>query len=105
MYGTVYLRDLYDEQGRRIQIINKRRISMNIKTIWKMITDHASDKEKGLDGILVTIGLCIIALLLCVVMKDSLTEFIQTIVKTMTDSAKGILGTPAGFTYPEMRFL
>ena len=78
---------------------------MNIKTIWKMITDHATDKEKGLDGILVTIGLCIIALLLCVVMKDSLTEFIQKIVKAMTDSAKGILSTPGAFGFPDMRFI
>ena len=77
---------------------------MNRKAVWKMITDHALDKEEGLDGILVTIGLCIIALLLCVVMKDSLTEFIQTIVKSMTESAKGILGTP-GFVFPEMRFI
>lgn len=51
------------------------------------------NKEEGLDGILVTIGLCIIALLLCVVMRDSLTEFIQTIVTEMTNSAKNILQT------------
>ena len=28
-------------------------------------------KSRGLDGILVTVGLCIIALLLCVVMKHA----------------------------------
>ncbi len=49
-------------------------------------------KDPGIDGILVTVGLCIIALLLCVVMKDSLTEFIQTIVGDMTSRAQGILG-------------
>ena len=37
-------------------------------------------------------------------MKDSLTEFIQTIVKSMTESAKGILGTP-GCIFPDMRFV
>lgn len=51
----------------------------------------ALQKEDGIDGILVTVGLCIIALLLCVVMKDSLTDFIQTIVQAMTDKAKYIL--------------
>lgn len=51
----------------------------------------ALHKESGIDGILVTVGLCIIALLLCVVMKDSLTEFIQTIVKAMTEKAGTIL--------------
>ena len=49
-------------------------------------------KSRGLDGILVTVGLCIIALLLCVVMKDSLTSFIQAIVTAMQNKAIGILG-------------
>lgn len=49
-------------------------------------------KRPGIDGILVTVGLCIIALLLCVVMKDSLTSFIQTIVTALQNKAVGILG-------------
>lgn len=49
-------------------------------------------KSEGLDGILVTVGLCIIALLLCVVMKDSLTTFINTIVGNLTAKAQSILG-------------
>lgn len=48
-------------------------------------------KEPGIDGILVTVGLCIIALLLCVVMKDSLKAFIETIVTAMTSEAQNIL--------------
>lgn len=48
-------------------------------------------KEPGIDGILVTVGLCIIALLLCVVMKDSLQAFIETIVTAMTTEAQKIL--------------
>ena len=67
--------------------------------IWKMRTrnlayrlkEHAQKKEEGIDGILVTVGLCIIALLLCVVMKDSLTSFITTLVTSMTTKAQGIL--------------
>ena len=50
--------------------------------------------EKIVSGIkkhLVTVGLCIIALLLCVVMKDSLTTFIQTIVTAMQTKAADIL--------------
>ena len=49
-------------------------------------------KSQGIDGILVTVGLCIIALLLCVVMKDSLSTFISTIVQNMLTKAQGILG-------------
>lgn len=49
------------------------------------------NKEAGIDGILVTIGLCIIALVLCVVMKDSLTGFIESITGSMTTKAEGIL--------------
>ncbi len=48
-------------------------------------------KEAGIDGILVTVGLCVIALLLCVVMKDSLKVFIETIVKALTSEAQKIL--------------
>lgn len=48
-------------------------------------------KDAGIDGILVTVGLCIIALLLCVVMKDSLSTFITTLVSSMTSKATTIL--------------
>ncbi|MCR5255449.1 MAG: hypothetical protein K6D96_05910 [Acetatifactor sp.] len=48
-------------------------------------------KESGVDGILVTVGLCIIALVLCVVMRDSLTTFITTLVSSMTSEAGEIL--------------
>ncbi len=51
-------------------------------------------KHPGIDGILVTVGLCIIALLLCVFMKEQLTNFIKTIVGEMTQKASSILGTP-----------
>lgn len=49
-------------------------------------------RQPGIDGILVTVGLCIIALLLCVVMKDSLTGFIKNIVTAMEAEAGRILG-------------
>ncbi len=65
------------------------------KSAW-MIKNAALHKEKGLDGILVTIGLCIIALLLCVVMKDSLALFIETIVTSMTEKAQEILTGASG---------
>ena len=48
-------------------------------------------KSSGIDGLLVTVGLCIIALVLCVVMKDSLTKFINSIVTSMQEKAVGIL--------------
>lgn len=58
---------------------------------WQRVKAHAFKREEGIDGILVTVGLCIIALLLCVVMKDSLTKFINTIVESMTNKAGNIL--------------
>lgn len=51
-----------------------------------------SQKSYGIDGLLVTVGLCIIALLLCIVMKDKLAAFIETIVTSLTNKATGILG-------------
>lgn len=65
--------------------------STMVNIISGKITEKGMEKESGIDGILVTVGLCIIALLLCVVMKDSLTTFIQTIVQSMTDKASTIL--------------
>ena len=61
----------------------------NLQRIWGKVKEHAL--RQGIDGILVTVGLCIIALLLCVVMKDSLTTFIQTIVTAMQTKAADIL--------------
>ena len=63
----------------------------NLQRIWGKVKEHALRQEKGIVGILVTVGLCIIALLLCVVMKDSLTTFIQTIVTAMQTKAADIL--------------
>ena len=48
-------------------------------------------KSLGIDGILVTVGLCIIALVLIVVMKDQLAEYITTLVSSMTNKSQNIL--------------
>ena len=81
------------------------------KMYWKMMYLKAALQDKceewkekcfeakhpGIDGILVTVGLCIIALVLCVIMKDALGEFITTLVTDMTSKAKQMLQyTPAG---------
>jgi hypothetical protein len=48
-------------------------------------------KSAGIDGILVTVGLCIIALLVCVVMKEELVKLITKIVEEMQTKASSIL--------------
>ena len=58
----------------------------------KNLKNMLMTKSEGIDGLLVTVGLCIIALLLCVVMKDSLTTFITQIVTALQTKAMGILG-------------
>lgn len=64
-----------------------------VKESWKKRLRHImAGKSSGIDGLLVTVGLCIIALLLCVVMKDKLEIFIGTIVDALTAKATGILG-------------
>lgn len=57
---------------------------------------NAMRREAGIDGILVTVGLCIIALLLCVVMKKSMSGFIETIITSLTTEAQKILTGVAG---------
>lgn len=59
--------------------------------VLRKIKEMGMKKESGIDGIIVTVGLCIIALLLCVIMKDSLKTFIETIVKSLTNEAQKVL--------------
>ena len=67
------------------------KIRFGMRWVGSVLREKTLKKEKGIDGILVTVGLCIIALLLCVVMKDSLTTFIKTLVDAMTVKAQQIL--------------
>jgi len=62
-----------------------------MKRMKEKLIDYMIAKSSGIDGLLVTVGLCIIALVLCVVMKDSLTTFITSIVTSMQNKAIGIL--------------
>lgn len=66
-------------------------VGRTIRRMGRKLVGMGMRKEPGIDGILVTVGLCIIALLLCVVMKDSLKAFIETIVNAMTSEAQNIL--------------
>ena len=68
-----------------------RIFEIRVKLAAEKLLEKGMKKEPGLDGILVTVGLCIIALLLCIVMKNSLTTFIEELVKSMTEEAGKIL--------------
>lgn len=57
----------------------------------RRIKREALKREPGIDGILVTVGLCVIALVICVVMKDSMSSFVKTLVEAMTTKAQQIL--------------
>lgn len=48
-------------------------------------------KSAGIDGIIVTVGLCIVALVICVVFKTQLTTFVTDLLGKMTQKATGIL--------------
>ncbi len=69
-----------------------------IRNAWNRFLAPALKKDDGIDGILVTVGLCIIALLLCVVMKDSLKTFIEGIVASLSTEANKILTGVSGTT-------
>lgn len=60
----------------------------NAKEKVKNVLFH---KNEGIDGIIVTVGLCIVALVICVVFKKQLTTFVENMVKGMTEKATGIL--------------
>lgn len=48
-------------------------------------------KDRGLDGVVVVIGLMIIALLIMLVMKDSLSTFVTSLTSSMQQKAQTIL--------------
>lgn len=64
------------------------KLTMTMKNMGRKLLT----RSEGIDGLLVTVGLCIISLLLCVVMKDKLTTFIGTVVNSLTTKAIAILG-------------
>lgn len=68
-----------------------RIFEISVKLAVESLLEKGMKKEPGLDGILVTVGLCIIALLLCIVMKNKLSDFIGTLVDSMTEEAGKIL--------------
>lgn len=72
------------------------KLAGSFKTAVRSLGQKAMKKEQGIDGILVTVGLCIIALILCIVMKDSMKTFIETIVSSMTSQAQKILSGVSG---------
>lgn len=49
-------------------------------------------KSEGIDKILVTVGMCIVALLLIVILNTELGTFITTLFTNLTTKAQGILG-------------
>ena len=71
-------------------------IRNKLNKLFVVILRKGLEKENGIDGILVTVGVCIIALLLCFVMKDSLATFVTTIVQELTKEAKTILSGVSG---------
>lgn len=76
----------YETKGKKAEGFKSK---MDKALIW--IRYQALRTDEGIDGILVTVGLCIIALLLCVVMKNSLSDFITSMVTSMTKEASAIL--------------
>ncbi len=77
---------------KKMNIMNANLIKAAGNNWKKRLHNAMTCKSSGIDGLLVTVGLCIIALLLCVVMKDKLELFIGTIVDGLTKKATGILG-------------
>lgn len=92
----------YGKEGVKVKRIKVKRLKL-IKIVrrgMRKVGVMGMKKEPGIDGILVTVGLCIIALLLCVVMKESMGTFINTIVTALTNEAQKILTGMSGMIMP-----
>lgn len=62
-----------------------------MKNCIQKVKKFFCEREAGVDGILVTVGLCVIALVLCAAMKDSMKTFIETMITGMTTKATALL--------------
>ncbi len=61
--------------------------------------DIATRKHSGIDGIIVVVGLAIIALVIILIFKDQLKDFVVDLTKNMQDKAQEVLDS-AGKTTP-----
>lgn len=50
-------------------------------------------KRKGVDGIIVVLFLCVIAVVLCAVFKDQISTFMTGVMTQLTDKARSIIDT------------
>ena len=71
----------------------RRKMILGAMKIKETAKNVLLNKHHGINGIVVAAGLCIIALLLCVVMKDTLTTFVNTIGTNLLTKANTILGS------------
>ncbi len=70
----------------------RKRVGNAVMKMRTVVCKGLLGKSDGIDGLIVTVGLCIIALLLCITMKDQLAAFISTITGNLTSKAQSILG-------------
>ncbi len=55
------------------------------------IADVMTRKHRGIDGVIVVVGLCIIALVIIFLLKDKLAEFVGSITDNMQNKSKTVL--------------
>lgn len=63
--------------------------------MFKKLRDKVSNlrKHKGVDGIIVCLFLCVIAVVLCAIFKDQIGAFMKTVMTALTGKAESIINT------------
>lgn len=74
-------------------IVGAMKLQSKMEQAKQGIRNVLCHKSDGIDGIMVTVGLCIIALVICVLMKDQLGNFVKTIVSDMTSKGQDMLSS------------
>lgn len=71
----------------------KARMILGMSKVKESTKRWFQRKNKGgISAVVATVGLCVIVLLLCVVLEDSLSTFVTDVVAAITTKAKTILG-------------
>lgn len=76
------------------------RAAMGARRVKEGIGGFMRKKFAGVDGILVTIFLCVIAIVLCIIFRDQIKAFIESVMDSLLKKSESILNDSGTTTLP-----
>lgn len=70
--------------------VTSDKASVAVTNVKKRITNFLMRKEKGINGVVIEVGLIVVGVVLLFVFRDQITVFVQELIKGCLDSVKGM---------------